>query len=192
MWAHYADNCNGLCAEYSFQKVIYDIPSVRCDNYGKYLLEHCFKVKYVEEVKSIIKLDCDKLLKIPLNDIDNNKYVISNVIKSLTRKQKQWGYEKEYRIILRNNDNNIDIIANNSAGFKIKFPYISNLYYCIYVKKQKKDKINVLANALNIKSNMLKPSADLRQFVVVNNGLNSKNLKDKLPEFHYDIDDIPF
>ena len=120
----------GYAVSFRFKKIVYDIPSIRCDQYGKYIYEHIDSINYVESFNPNIKINCKKLLRIPIKKISSSKYIIDCVKASLLIKQSQWKHEKEVRLIIRNDDANVDIVEKLGKGFKIKFPYLKCIYTC--------------------------------------------------------------
>lgn len=130
MWSHYGDDYKGICCEFPFQKIVYDMPSSRCVKKDKYICEHIEPINYVENFNPNIKIDCKKLLRIPIKEISSSDYIIDCVKKSLLIKQSQWKHEEEVRLIIRNDDKNIDIVEKKDSGFKIKFPYLKKVYTC--------------------------------------------------------------
>lgn len=130
MWVYYGNDYEGFNCEFSLHQIAYDIPSTRCDEYGKYICEHFYRVKYVKNFDPNIKIDCCKLLKIPVKKVYSSPYIIRCVKHSLLIKQSQWGHEKEIRLIIRDNDPFIKIKACGHNGFKVRFPYVQKIYYC--------------------------------------------------------------
>lgn len=125
MWAHYAENYDGFCAKYDFGNIKFRIGTKECDEYAYYILKHLKKVKYT---KTFPRIDVKKLLDIPIDKIIDSKFAIGYVKKTLDKKYFQWKYENEYRLIIDKEDKNIEIISPNEKGFKIKFPYLRELY----------------------------------------------------------------
>ena len=99
LWAHYANNHNGICIEYDM-------------NYfgdKKYLRDSCFKVEYVK------KSDSTKDLK---KQMKYDAHSRNLMLKPFLKKSEEWNYEKEWRIILTD-----DVITQNSGFYPYK-PYI--------------------------------------------------------------------
>lgn len=175
MWAYYGNNYKGFCCNFSLGKIVYDLPSSRCDEYGKFICEHFEKVKYVDNFAPSIKIDCSKLLEIPIDKIKFSQYIIDAVKKSLAIKQSQWKHEKEIRLIIKD-DENIEIIQRTKYGFKIKFPYLSAISYCckkryplLHIEtlesKIHEDAI-ILSKRLDLICNRLTPSREKKIFNV--------------------------
>lgn len=101
LWAHYANNHDGICIEYDVKK---------CDN--DYLKDLCFKIEYVE------KSDNTKDIK---NHFKENAYDLNLMLKPFLRKSIEWNYEKEWRIVLPEN------AINQNGGFEPYKPYIKFL-----------------------------------------------------------------
>lgn len=202
MWSHYGDDYKGICCEFPFQKIVYDIPSTRCDQYGKYLCEHIEPIKYVENFNPNVKIDCKKLLRIPIKKISSSKYIIDCVKESLLIKQSQWEHEKEVRLIIRNDDENIDIIEKLDKGFKIKFPYLQEVYTCsrisilnrAYKGTSSHRVARSLARKLNIECTNLVPSSRKMEFMRESHILDKMkhNQTQCQDSFTYSKIDIPF
>ena len=106
MWSHYADNHKGFCIKYSldFNKLASkDI--ISCG---------LFPVKYT---RSVPKISPNELLKLSLknNELHLNKKILKTTLKTLTTKSIFWSYEKEWRLIL--SDQNSMIFPNNLLDF---------------------------------------------------------------------------
>ncbi len=202
MWSYYGDDYKGICCEFPFQKIVYDIPSIRCDQYGKYIYEHIDSINYVESFNPNIKINCKKLLRIPINKISSSKYIIDCVKASLLIKQSQWKHEKEVRLIIRNDDANVDIVEKLDKGFKIKFPYLKCIYTCsrisifnrAYKETSTQRVTKKLARKLNIECVNLFPSSSKMEFnqesyVLDRRKYNQNKLRNS--SIYSDID-IPF
>ncbi len=202
MWSHYGDDYKGICCEFPFQKIVYDIPSIRCDQYGKYIYEHIDSIDYVKSFNPSIKIDCKKLLRIPIKEISSSKYIIDCVKASLLIKQSQWKHEKEVRLIIRNDDANVDIVEKLDKGFKIKFPYLKCLYTCsrisifnrAYKETSTQRATKKLARKLNIECVNLFPSSSKMEFNQESYVLDRRKYNQTKPRnssIYSDID-IPF
>ena len=175
MWAYYGNNYKGFNCRFSLEKIVYDLPSSRCDEYGKFICEHFEKVKYQNNFNPSIQIDCKKLLEIPIDKIKYSPYIIESVRKSLCIKQSQWKHEKEIRLIIKD-DENIEITERTKHGFKIRFPYLSEISYCckkiypFFYDETPESKIHeyaiILAKRLNIICNRLTPSREKKVFNV--------------------------
>ncbi len=132
MWSHYADNYKGFCAEYSFEKLQYDINTSRINEYQKFLYNKIVKVKYVNE--KAVEIDYDILSKLNVESLGENSYIRSCIKRALREKEKQWKYENEYRLILHKDDiNQLKAIKENCVllldnGCMIDFNYLNRLY----------------------------------------------------------------
>lgn len=80
MWAHYADNHQGICVEYDF---------TNC----KPIMDLCFPVYYIDEANNTEI--CLKILK----DFKAKNRLISQLF---LKKGRDWSYEKEWRIVIPN------------------------------------------------------------------------------------------
>ncbi|MGL4571843.1 MAG: DUF2971 domain-containing protein [Clostridium sp.] len=94
MWSHYADNHKGICIEYEFDEI---------DKLGE-----VYPVIYTENISDLTK-----------DMINSNPY---GILKRFMTKYKAWEYEKEWRIIYKNNDPST--IGGNSEFAKIKSIYL--------------------------------------------------------------------
>ncbi len=175
MWAYYGNNYKGFCCNFSLGKIVYDLPSSRCDEYGKFIYEHFEKVKYKDNFAPSIKIDCFKLLEIPIDKIKCSPYILDAVKKSLAIKQSQWKHEKEIRLIIKD-DENIEIAERTKHGFKIRFPYLSEISYCCKKshpflseekgESKKHEHVKILAKRLNLICKRLTPSREKKIFNV--------------------------
>ena len=102
LWAHYADNHEGICIEYDFKN---------CDNL--FLKTFCFPVNYVE--KSDVTDDLISLVVYKNSD----KWLFLH--KSANTKSIDWEYEKEWRIIfIKNNKEFTDFYSDKHYTTFIK------------------------------------------------------------------------
>ena len=97
LWAHYANNHDGICIEYDVNE---------CNNILK---DFCFPIEYVDESDYTLDLK---------SHVRENNLDLNLLLKPFLRKSKEWEYEKEWRIILNEN-----MIKNNSDYYPYK-PYI--------------------------------------------------------------------
>ena len=125
MWAHYAENYEGICAKYELTYLKKPFKSEKKDMYTEYLVKHIRPVKY--KVKLLI-IDSIKLIDIPLDELKTNSYVRNYVKKILYCKQKQWTYEQECRLVLHKDDKRVKM-KQAKNGFKIKFDYLNSVSY---------------------------------------------------------------
>lgn len=114
MWSHYADNHKGFCVKYSmdFDSLIFK----------DMLLCGLFPVKYSSNIQ---KITTRQLLSMRETD---EKFEVSNAIKkktlkSLLTKSRFWNYEKEWRLILSENDCCL-LDENNIPFSKIEAIYL--------------------------------------------------------------------
>lgn len=202
MWSHYGNDYKGICCAFFLQKTVYDIPSARCDLYGKFICEHIKPIEYVDNFNPNIKLNCKKLLRIPLKNISTSKYIIMCVQKSLLIKQDQWEHENEVRLIIRNNEDNANILEKNEKGFKIKFPYLGTVYTCnrTSIFNWFSSETNVqraaksLARKMNIECFNLVPSSSKKEFIKERYNLDRRKRYDTEdpPLIDYSNIDLPF
>ncbi len=98
MWAHYANNHNGVCLKFEYP-----------DNQMS-IFSYLAKVNYVEKLP-IIKLPDFEELPLPIITEDpNSKYIgkeYDYINQLLLTKQKKWEYENEYRLVFLKNQTKI-------------------------------------------------------------------------------------
>lgn len=114
MWSHYAENHTGFCVKYSTKSdetVHEDI--INCG---------LFPVIYTSRVPKLtlndfknLKLSGDNLLLVPS--------VLKKAYKALITKSKFWNYEKEWRLII-NEQNDVHLSDNAIPFFKIEAIYL--------------------------------------------------------------------
>lgn len=153
MWSHYTDNYDGVCAmfELGYEKTF---DSEEQDRYTEYLVKNIKPVRYTYNFKVI---NASKLLDIPLNEMDYNKYVKNYLKKLFYKKHKQWSYENEYRLVLHIDDKIIIKQQGNSKGVKIKFDYLQYLsFYADKISLSKRLLINYFFHELGVRSSILK------------------------------------
>lgn len=102
MWAHYADNHEGICIEYDLKK--YE---------NTFLKTICFPINYVE--KNDVTEDLISL--VVYKNLENTIFLL----KVATTKSKDWEYENEWRIVFIENDcNYTDFYTNKHYTTFIK------------------------------------------------------------------------
>lgn len=114
MWSHYADNHKGVCVKYSM-----DFDNLK---FRKMLLCGLFPVRYSSNMQNITT---KQLLSMGETD---DKFEVSDAIKkktlkSLMTKSRFWNYEKEWRLILSQNDCCL-LDENNIPFSKIEAIYL--------------------------------------------------------------------
>lgn len=197
MWAHYANNYKGIACCFSLEQAVYDISSIRCDEYGKTICEHFGKVKYKKNFAPTIKINCEKLLKIPINMVYQSEYINHCVREALLIKQSQWKHENEIRLIIRDNESNVQITSKKKRGFKIKFPYLKDIYFCskkenlffrYQINSALYNKVKHLSEIQHSHIIFLTPSSEKMEFEIKNDYDNEH----PIPIINYTDDDIPF
>lgn len=154
MWAHYADNHKGFCVKYSM-----DFDSLR---FKEMLLCGLFPVNYSSNIQ---KITTRQLLSMQETD---DKFEVSDAIKkktlkSLLTKSRFWNYEKEWRLILSQNDCCL-LDENNIPFSKIEAIYLGcridksiaqllinmgeDLGFNVFQAKQSKNKFTLMSNQL--------------------------------------------
>ena len=132
MWSHYAENHKGFCIEYDFEEIKEKFSDFYPVVYSEYF---CEMSKYIW---------------------DNNADII---IRSALSKSEQWNYEKEWRIILRN-----DI---KSAGHLIDASKIKAIYLGCKIKEDYEDKLKEIGESKGVpvyKMKMMKNKFKLDYF----------------------------
>ena len=102
LWAFYANNNQGFCIEYDFNK------AKEFDIEKKKMLLNTYGVIYSDDVKPYSFVDVLKFLL--TGKKDNALHLKANLelFAQLMTKQKDWSFEKEWRIMLTNlNDNKV-------------------------------------------------------------------------------------
>ena len=129
MWYFYANEYKGFCAEYSFERLIWDMGSSRVapDDLDYRLCKHIRKVIYYDYVKTI---DIDHLLDIPLEQVYTDKEINSFVFKAIYHKNKSWKNENEWRLIIKEEELFLKdvLISKTDSGVLIQFPFLHRLY----------------------------------------------------------------
>lgn len=154
MWSHYADNHKGFCVKYSM-----DFDNIR---FKEMLLCGLFPVKYTSRIQ---KITTKQLLNIRETD---DKFEVSDAIKkktlkSMLTKSRFWNYEKEWRLILSQNDCCL-LDENNIPFSKIEAIYLGcridksiaqllinigeDLSFNVFQAKQSKNKFTLLSYQL--------------------------------------------
>ena len=199
MWSFYANDYKGFCVDFSFCKLLYDYGTERVDKYQEFLYKNIHKVKYTD---TCISVNWKEILKIPFEELSSNYYITKLIKKALKQKNKQWRYEKEYRLILHKNELlKLTSIVPNSVlflknGCLINFPYTSKIYfnYDIVTDKTKKT-LGDIARKLKIKKLFLNLSQSNKLLFIDDEKVDYENLDlllgnfDNLKKFD---DPLPF
>lgn len=154
MWSHYADNHKGFCVKYSM-----DFDNIR---FKEMLFCGLFPVKYSSKIQNITT---KQLLNLRETD---DKFEVGDAIKkktlkSLLTKSRFWNYEKEWRLILSQNDCCL-LDENNIPFSKIEAIYLGcridksiaqllinigeDLSFNVFQAKQSKNKFTLLSYQL--------------------------------------------
>ncbi len=187
MWAHYADNYKGFCAQYALSNSSDLCSKQRRDEYTFNLLKHMGKVHYRD---GAVKIDCEKILKIPPAKLATNPYIKNYIKRILFTKNKQWNYENEYRLVLKKSD--FKIINETSNGFSIRFPYVEKVYIERGENKLslKHNSIDEITKELEVDCDFLVPSNEWITLETAETHKNSDPLG--LKEVQIDYTNIPF
>ena len=113
MWAHYADNHNGVCIEYDFKNI---------SNFIFKIL--CFPIEYVEKSNNTLELSA-------LFD-DNIKTNPVWPLRLVLRKSHDWQYEKEWRLIVSQFFK--DFFYEKNHGDVYFDEYYSDKHYIKFIK----------------------------------------------------------
>jgi len=114
MWSHYATNHTGFCVKYStdFDSIVYsDI--IKCG---------LFPVMYTSRTPKLTFRDFKKL-KLSGEDIDVPPSVLIKSYKALITKSKFWNYEKEWRLII-NEQNEVQLSYDTIPFLNIEAIYL--------------------------------------------------------------------
>lgn len=123
MWAHYAKNHEGYCIEFEYENPI-------TINTGKSFQSKLFPVNYM---KSLPQVTLMQLL------INPNKMAKDLIL----TKNKNWSYEKEYRLIDVESSN--ESYSVSKVGLKI-----TAIYLGLLANEETKSKLRAIAKALKI------------------------------------------
>lgn len=163
MWNHYANCYRGFCSKFVLKST---------DNLFS-------KLKEVKYSNKIISVDCSKLLSIPLDKLDKNRYIRSLIKKALYLKNKQWAYEKEIRIILCEDDLTSYNIIKLENGILTDFPFLNELYvYSDVGKNSTHIIIESIAESYKLKYYTITPSKEQNSFKL------NENIYNKILEFN--------
>ncbi|MEQ9849729.1 DUF2971 domain-containing protein [Pectobacterium brasiliense] len=163
MWSHYADCHKGAIISFDnyFNKRIKDVTKVIYTNSEQYLNEitgfffEYFKLSMKGGYENFMVAGSDGFSKVTFDSLAEEK-MISIFKKMLYIKDNIWGYEKEYRLILKSNN---DDIFNNGKGIdfiKVDLRLIKGIYFGVNSSdKDIFDLITVLRSK-NIKTSVFK------------------------------------
>lgn len=189
MWAHYADNYHGFCGEYVFSNPSDLCSEQRRDKKLYNLLLNMGKVRYRNETLSV---DCEKLLKIPVQKLSSSSYIKKYLKQILFTKNIQWNYEREYRLVLKRGD--CEIKSETDNGFAISFPHLKK----VFIKRDGKQfsrnsAIGSLAKELKIECDYLVQSNEWIELetdeTTTRRNMCSIQKQYKMP---INVEDIPF
>lgn len=108
MWAFYANNSNGFCIEYDFNK------AKQFDAQKKKLLLSTFRVIYDDNSQDFTFIDLLDYIYSGSKDMALYAKIRSSIFKSLATKQIDWSFEREWRIMLSDLKDNkvyLDIVS---------------------------------------------------------------------------------
>lgn len=125
MWAHYADKHRGICVEYDMSKMENN-PDIAYYKFFTYPIIY-------SESRPQIPIVLNRKEKHNYS-ISEGKYSLSDRYKFLLTKSKAWKYEREWRMILPKNKNNI-----------IYFPLISKIYLGVNISEIDEQRIKQVA-----------------------------------------------
>ncbi len=114
MWSHYAENHTGFCVKYStkFDSIIYD-DIIKCG---------LFPVMYTSRIPKLTLQDF-KNLKFSGEKLVPVSSVLKKAYKALITKSKCWNYEKEWRLII-SEENEVQLSDNTIPFLKIESIYM--------------------------------------------------------------------
>jgi len=176
MWSHYADNHSGFCVKYAldFNKLP-DKEDVLCG---------LFPVSYTANVPKISPRELFRL-KYDNETLELNKPILKTTLKTLTTKSRFWAYEKEWRLII--NEQNSKNILNNT----IPFLDVEAIYLGCRIETNLKKNLILFAENNNIKVYQTRRSNEKFKLQTTLQNLNSlkhEELFEKLNQMN-DIQD---
>lgn len=122
IWSHYTDSHKGVCLTLKVPK--------------EYVYPICYTSKRVYDDS-----DIDEIIStnksISKKNIDNDFSLLSKDKKIAYIKDKKWNYEKEYRIVFDQNDEDKIIREGDKCYFPVK---ITNIYFGVNFDRNDKDK----------------------------------------------------
>ena len=108
MWALYANNNQGFCIEYDFQK------AQKFDTVQKRVLLNTYSMIYSDTIEDYSFIDIIKYFLTGKEDTELCEKANTSIFKQLMTKQSDWSFEKEWRIILMNLPDNrvpLDLVS---------------------------------------------------------------------------------
>lgn len=125
MWAHYADDYNGICIEY-------DLKDSKRDD----LIWMCYPIRYVDEPDKINS---------------ESKYLVQDDViyhEHLLKKPTDWKYEKEWRIIICLKENND--FRDENVKYQLKFIKPKSIYMGFKIGEDDEKRITEICESRNI------------------------------------------
>ena len=113
MWSHYSNNHKGFCVKYSL--------NIDDSKYKDAISCGLFPVIYTSKIPKISPRELIKL-RYSEKELVLSKSILKTTMKTLITKSKFWSYEKEWRLIVSNE--NMEILTNNT----IPFPNVESIY----------------------------------------------------------------
>lgn len=113
MWSHYADNHRGFCIKYSLNDIFNH-------KYKNILSCGLYPVRYTARTQEITAY---QLLKLEKESDSLDVKIQQKVLKSFLTKSRFWSYEKEWRLIVSENDTFL-LYENNIPFLKISAIYL--------------------------------------------------------------------
>lgn len=113
MWSHYADNHSGFCIKYTLDEMNHH-------RYNNIISCGLFPVKYTARTQEITSY---QLLKTNTNSDSIDVKIQQKVFKSFLTKSRFWSYEKEWRLIVCENDSFL-FYENNIPFLKVDAIYL--------------------------------------------------------------------
>lgn len=155
LWAHYADNHQGICIEYNILK-----------NAPKIIKDFCFEIEYVE-----LSDDTNNIKEY----FEENYLDLNLMIKPLLKKSKDWSYEEEWRIILHD-----QVLSQNHENFYsdkhyIRFIKPTAVYMGFKISPQDEDLIKDICKFRNIE--LYKSKKDNKNYKFEFEKINPNNEK---------------
>lgn len=157
MWAHYASNHQGFCAEYDIssfrQETKYEIEWYDCfENELQFTKERIeatikgglFPVQYSNKRVNLPKTLLAKIVKCKSElHLSTEQKIRKVILRAFIAKSTVWNYEKEWRII-------IDEQICKFYNYKIPFPYIKTIFIGCRASSELERALSELGKELNV------------------------------------------
>lgn len=162
MWAHYANNHNGVLVEYEFENVDF-AKNFKSDEGGYKIYNNC-KRDYHFSASDVYKKEVEYRLRLPKVIFKDGK-TFSDVRKFLYIKPKAWKYEKEVRLIATlPGDYIFDL--NQYYSLEYKTECIRAIYFGLNINEENKESILEAIASIRLKCDIYEAYIDENNFYV--------------------------